>query len=329
MADWKPFEAGTTITGTEIANKIASVGAEINDLDETAIPGKALNRDHLPPASNYMGTKLHTAEATKVSSYRYTFPGWPTARMSGGAWDRVPLTFGEEPGKNWFNKLPNSTSDISLDFDRHTGLLVLANAHVTKLNWIYKSQTNIGGFVQPKVAGAKSKGDGSVTLGTDVSTGLIKPSWVQGNTSHIYGFFMLALKDAAGNYYPVPKTLRYIDSDTNTNSDSDAEHRVSREIPEGSFEPENSGCKAMPRIYKDVPIRSFIRHNDIVPREIGVVVPSVFTEIQLLASVLVNHEPVVSGSSGTGYMWVKETRVTGMTPNLGSGFNFRYNLDAR
>ena len=137
MADWKPFEAGTTITGSEIASRLASVGSEINALDETAIPDKALNRDHLPNASLYMGTRLQTADSTKVSSYRHTFPGWPTARLSGAAWDRVPLEFGEIPGKSWFKDLPYSTAPISLDFTKHTGLLALANAHVTKLHWMY------------------------------------------------------------------------------------------------------------------------------------------------------------------------------------------------
>ena len=330
MADWTPFGEGDKIRGAEIASRLSAVGTEINNLDETAIPDKSLNRDHLPKSTYYLGSKVHTGEATKVSSYKYSFPGWPTARMSGTGWDRMPLDLGytSGSGRGWYNTLPNSTASISLDFTRDTGLLALANAHVSKLNWTYQSAQGFGGgFVQPKLVGAASKAGGSSPDGTADITGSVKPTYLQGNTTHVYGFFMLALKDMSGNYYPVPKTLRYIDSDTNTNSDSTAEHRSAREIPDGEFAPENSACKAMPRVYKDVPIRSFIRKIDILPREVGGTVPNVFTHIQLLACVRVNHAPIITGKHGIGYLWVRETRVTGLTPKLGLGNTYYFTLD--
>ena len=66
MADWTPFGEGDKIRGAEIASQLSAVGTEINNLDETAIPDKSLNRDHLPNSTYYMGTKSHTGAATKI-----------------------------------------------------------------------------------------------------------------------------------------------------------------------------------------------------------------------------------------------------------------------
>ena len=203
----------------------------------------------------------------------------------------------------------------SLDFSQNKGVLVLANAHVTRLIWTYKSVLSADAFGK---AGAKSK-DGAVVTP-------VVP-FVKGNKTNILGFFMIVLKDASGNIYPVPKTLRYVDTDTNTNSNNNAASRASREIPDGSFLPENSDAVGLPRIYKDVAIRSYITKGDVLHSEIGLLKPDVFTEVQLIACVLRNHAPVISGAPGNVYMDVREHRVSAMVPDLGLGNHFYLRLN--
>jgi hypothetical protein len=218
MAEWEPFEAGTVISGKEIATRSEEIAYEINNLGASAIPNKALNREHLPAAYDRSRTKSNT-ETYTVNSHKFTFPGWPSDNLTGAGWDQAPM---------------------------------------------------------------------------------------------------------------VPKTLRYIDADTNTGTNQDAKNRGAREIPEGgSFIPENNGCKGLPRVYKDVSIRSYVRQEDLVRANVGMAVPHQFVEVQLVASVLRNHSPVIFGSPGNVYMDVRETRVSGIIPRFATGAVKAYRLHGR
>jgi hypothetical protein len=320
MAEWEPFEAGTVISGKEIATRSEEIAYEINNLGASAIPNKALNREHLPAAYDRSRTKSNT-ETYTVNSHKFTFPGWPSDNLTGAGWDQAPM--GAGAGKAWCFDLPGSNIELDIDFSENDGVLLLANAHVTKLIWTYTSKLELFDFTGRKKT--KSEGATAGDITPDTST-----KWVAGNKTDLIGFFMLVLIDAAGQKYPIPKTLRYIDADTNTGTNQDAKNRGAREIPEGgSFIPENNGCKGLPRVYKDVSIRSYVRQEDLVRANVGMAVPHQFVEVQLVASVLRNHSPVIFGSPGNVYMDVRETRVSGIIPRFATGAVKTYRLHGR
>ena len=341
MADWKPFEDGTTITTAELQESAEDLRTEANNLGASAIPLEALNRDHLPKSAEKVASAVNVNEVTQVKSFRNTFPGWPTSRMSGTGWDLTSM--GGDEHHRWHVGLANSDTACPVDFTKDDGFLALANAHVSKLLWTYEDfKDDSIHVIIPEgdydriftSLGAKSgKGeDGSGGGGSDsVDDGIIPEvplEYVTGNSSHVLGFFMLVMVDSSGNYYPIPKTIRYIDGDTTTNTDKQVpeENRREREIPKTAWDPEGRECFGMPRVYKDVPIRSYIRKVDIVPYDTGIALPDTFSKVKLVASVLINTPRPTAGKPTNLYMDVKETRVSALILNMARGDSSSYRL---
>mgnify|MGYP003676410712 FL=1 len=82
----------------------------------------------------------------------------------------------------------------------------------------------------------------------------------------------------------------------------------------------------MPRVYKDVPIRSYIRKVDIVPYDTGIALPDTFSKVKLVASVLINTPRPTAGKPTNLYMDVKETRVSALILNMARGDSSSYRL---
>jgi hypothetical protein len=122
-----------------------------------------------------------------------------------------------------------SANAVSPDIEQVNGILVLANVYVEQLYSYAKGR--LGAHEQAKLMAA------------------------------------IALSSSSGATYIAPVSIRYIDSETNTNNGRDVSVREADHyhIPhDTSSNPAQRQVHTLPRIHKDLPIRTYITQKDIV-----------------------------------------------------------------
>ena len=248
--DWKPLHEGDALDAASINDRFSEINAELNDLPETAVAARSLNREHLASPVKQVQRDIENVTETIVGELAHEYPGWPSNFFSTTAYDTVPISAGV--GVGWKTNIPGTEATFSpqLDFSTTDGLLVLANIHVTRLELI----ENDGGL---------------------------------GASGHGYGFFMIVLKSGS-QYYPAPRTIRWVDSETNTNNGVSSASEASGFLiptPPGTTGPESSEVHALEGVYKDVPIRAYITKADL---DGDGTIPNTFDSVHLVASVLNN-----------------------------------------
>jgi len=320
--DWEPFEDGETISTSKIANTNDSIRARINAIQVDDIAEESLNREHLttgPIVSAFTISNNSIPDMTEISGNAHRFPGWPTWSMPpSDAFDPVPMGTPGTPF-HWRTDITHSEAECAVNFKvRGKQIFVMANIHVTQLYVEYPSFTGMV-FLDDE------KTDSDDVVG---AWGVTKPisKKVKGSTPHVYGFFMICLVDADRKLYPVPKTLRYIDSDTNTNTGRDMaeEDREKFEVARGDvegdtgvfFKPERDQVNALPRVSKDVAIRSMIRYEDILPADASDphTLPDEFVAVRFVASVLGNRLEMTAKDEVK--MHIAASRISAFVPDM-------------
>tara|TARA_R100001594_G_scaffold127377_1_gene165035 strand:- start:482 stop:1648 length:1167 start_codon:yes stop_codon:yes gene_type:complete len=319
--EWEPFADGETISATKIAQTNASIQNRINALQVDDIAEESLTREHItasPIRNRYTISNNSIAEMTIISDKTHSYPGFPVYRMPTTDWlDEVPMGWDPSGPHHWRTNITHSEAECPVDFtERGKQLFVMANIHVTQL-YVEYSSSEYGTMEEIEKDDDDDEGMWGVT---------VTASKLTGHSPHIYGFFMICLVDEARNLYPVPKTLRYIDSDTNTNTGRDMaeEDREKFEVARGEvegdtgtfFKPERDQKNGLPRVHKDVPIRSMIRHEDILPTNDAVphTIPKKFVAARFVASVLRND--VMMYGDDEAKMHISASRISAFVPDM-------------
>ena len=279
--DWNPLAEGDKFDADSLNERFTAIHGEINDLPSSSVEAESLSREHLPsPIARY--GKVNDSSDYYFSSGRgeegYMFPGWPVHSShpeAGSAWFDPGLTdvrgvtpssgspdlytgwkvideidFGD--GFAFTASAGNAGSNaVSSSIEKVNGILVLANIYVEEL-YVKNTKNSVAANVQAKLLAA------------------------------------IALTTDSGATFIAPVTIRYLDSETNTNNSHDvsvneADHfHIPRDTSEN---PAQRQVHALQRIHKDLPIRSYITQNDI---KLSVGTYPVWKYVRLLAC-LDNH----------------------------------------
>ena len=283
--DWDPLVEGQNFDAASLNNRFEAVHGEINSLPSSSVEARSLSRVHLGSMVPKAITKYQSINRwLDDSSHRY--PGWPVSSgfPATSFEDEMPIRVGLG-GASW-RDMPDHgvVFDEALNFGDYpgtpeleaiNGILVLANVYVPKL---YANHSKHG----------------------------------RAATNQLHGFFMVALKQS-GTYYPAPRTLRWIDSDTNTGNGHDVSEAEADRflIPHSdSTNPAHREVHNRDDCLRDVPIRAFITKDDLARPSAGL--PGSFDSVHILMAVKNNSHTYSRSTGYKTFMQVTDIRITVM-----------------
>ena len=301
--DWNPIKEGSDFNADSLNDRFSGIHGEINELPSSSVEARSLGREHLESAVIIRDREQRTSDFT-FSAMRgengFRFPGWPVSKEYEGGGHKDPgasqaSAFSSTRQDSWkvieqeiFDK-PVRFSEAAGDrrpgyvspFPIQTveGLLVLVNSYYSQLQAVHTKT---------------SRGAATEQLMGMVAIGLL---------SH-----------DSSDYFIVPSTIRYIDSDTNTNNgvDVSASEGEDFNIPAGYDSPAKRQIWHLEDIRKDVPIRAYITNYDIPKWSTGVVAePAEWDAIAVLASI-VNQSSAYSENEYRTYLTHAHTDLTVM-----------------
>lgn len=238
--DWKPIAEGDQFNADSLNDRFTEIHGEINELPQTSVEMRSLNRDHLPTAIIKKGNSFSSADVliqTGMGFVGFRWPGWPidynaAASLGTGLWaDPAPHNVDVGSTAEGWRILATHNFDPDLVFaptgtplEPVNGLLMMANVYVSGL--YTKNKFNRTGA-----------------------------------TNHLTGFVAFALENSAGGFHIIPTSIRYIDSDTNTNNG----HDVVNPEKYGIITSESAAGEqvhALTTVAKDIPIRAYVTPSD-------------------------------------------------------------------